>query len=109
MHLIFRARIFNGLQSRLQREILYTQYEGGRENCAAGIAHEILHCFGADDLYESFLQEKSVDEFAARYYPNDIMHRVDYDINELEIGEFTAWKVGLTDKKKDYYKYLIAK
>lgn len=57
------------------------------------ISHELLHSFGAEDLYE----EKSTGERAGRaaiaeqYYPNDIMLH-----NGSEVGAYTAYAVGWT-------------
>jgi hypothetical protein len=59
-------------------------------------AHELLHMFGAPDLYEeqagAFLAT-NIDIF----YPNDIMHASSYDINKLDIGLITASYIGWTD------------
>ncbi len=45
-----------GLSSRYFTEscVLYDRCENGEKTTAASIAHEMLHCFGAEDLYETF-------------------------------------------------------
>ena len=62
----------------------------------ASVNHELLHLFGAEDLYE----EKSTGENAARaaiakiHYPNDIMLAG----SNKSIGAYTAYAVGWTDE-----------
>lgn len=87
--------------------VFFECYENGTPEVSSGIAHEILHCFGAEDLYETFQKPKEVEELARKLYPDDVMHRVDYNINNLNIGEFTAWCVGLTDATKEEFKELL--
>lgn len=87
--------------------VVYECYENGTPHGAFGIAHEVLHCFGAEDLYETFRKPKIVEQEAKKRYSNDIMHRFDYDINNLKIDEFTAWCVGLTDTWKDEFEIFL--
>lgn len=87
--------------------IIYEAYEDGTPQIAFGIAHEVLHCFGAEDLYETFRKPKIVEQEAKKRYGDDIMHRFDYDINNLRIDEFTAWCVGLTDTWKDEFEIFL--
>lgn len=87
----------------LEGTILYTSYPGGQANCAAGIAHEMCHLFGAEDLYATFLQSEENEARARELFPDDIMLRVSYDINELKIDKLTAWLVGLTEEMEDWY------
>ena len=91
----------------LEGAIMFTKYLDGGENCAASIAHEICHLFGAEDLYETFQQTKDNEELARKLYPNDIMLRTSYNINELEINEMTAWFVGLSNNEKKWYRGFI--
>ena len=76
--------------------MMYTQY-AGRTIWAASIAHEMLHCFGAWDLYQNYLVSEAQADAAARLYPDDIMRRISPDIGDLNIGALTAWGVGLSD------------
>lgn len=56
---------------------------------AATVAHEILHLFGAQDLYEEEFKD-----YAKTKYSNDIM-LMDYrNIEEMIVGKFTAYSVG---------------
>ena len=87
----------------LEGTMLYTSYEEGVPDCAAGIAHEMCHLFGAEDLYATFVQTAENEARARELFPDDIMLRVSYDINELKIDKLTAWLIGLTDEMEDWY------
>ena len=87
----------------LEGTILYTSYEEGVPGCAAGIAHELCHLFGAEDLYATFIQTAENEARARELFPDDIMLRVSYDISTQKIDKLTAWLVGLTDDMEDWY------
>jgi hypothetical protein len=89
--------------------ILFKQYFDGRELASASIAHEFLHLFGAWDLYKTFQQTKDKEKKARKYFQNDIMLRTSYNINELEIGKLTAWLVGLSSYKEEWYEWFCPK
>jgi hypothetical protein len=82
---------------RAERDVMYRQYEDGRPTCAASYAHEILHSFGAGELYFDAEFSAERETRAGEYFPNDVMRRVDYDIKSLTIGEYTAYRVGWLD------------
>ena len=87
----------------LEGTMLYTSYSDGRPDCAAGIAHEMCHLFGAEDLYANFIQTAENEARARELFPDDIMLRVSYDINSLKIDKLTAWLIGLTDDMEEWY------
>jgi len=59
-------------------------------HAAASVAHEILHLYGAADLYEPYERKNT----ARMLYPEDIM-LLDYlNVDEMNLGEFTAYSVG---------------
>ena len=93
----------------LEGTMLYTCYESGKPACAAGIAHEMCHLFGADDLYETFAQTKENEERAQELFPDDIMLSTCYNINERKIDRLTAWLIGLTDEMEDWYISFLTK
>jgi hypothetical protein len=83
--------------------LLYKKYDETSGLASASIAHEFLHLFGAWDLYTTFQQAQEKEDKAKKMFPDDIMLRVSYDINELKIDKLTAWRVGLsTFQGKDY-------
>ena len=88
---------------------LYRRYKSGYEICPASIAHEILHIYGAWDLYQTFEVSKEQADKAGELFPNDIMHKTAWDIDELNISPFTAWRIGWTDKQEDWYEWFRPK
>lgn len=91
----------------LEGAMLYSSYSDGRPYCAASIAHEMCHLFGAEDLYATFIQTEENEARARELFPDDIMLGVSYDINEKKIDRMTAWLIGLTDEMEDWYLDLL--
>lgn len=87
----------------LEGSMLYTSYEEGMPDCAAGIAHEMCHLFGAEDLYANFIQTEENEARARELFPDDIMLRVSYNINSQKIDWLTGWLIGLTEDMEDWY------
>lgn len=87
----------------LEGIMLYTSFDSETPSCAASIAHEMCHLFGAEDLYATFIQTAENEARARELFPDDIMLRVSYDISSLKIDRLTAWLVGLTDEMEDWY------
>jgi hypothetical protein len=96
---------------------IYVQHHGF-ETDPAIYAHEILHCFGAADLYETAMMDiyginADVRAAYAQIHPDDIMNNTYdpatgmplYDHVPARVTELTAYYVGLTDHSdfKDQY------
>ena len=64
------------------------------------IAHNILHLFGAADLYETLYRKNTKKiEKLQQLYPNDIMTDVyGRNLNELKIGDYTKYLIGWKDE-----------
>ncbi|MBQ3644645.1 MAG: hypothetical protein II961_08620 [Candidatus Riflebacteria bacterium] len=78
----------------------------GKVNPPGVIAHEMLHAFGAFDLYERENYRKEQSNAVKKNYPDEIMYTADYEnINKSYISPITAWKVGIGEKSKalDFY------
>ena len=82
---------------RAERMVCFKDYPDGRPTSAATYAHEILHVFGAGDLYFPYDHVDVRKQLAREIFPDDVMLRVDYDLSHLEIGRFTAYRVGWVD------------
>lgn len=91
----------------LEKSYIYLYDEYGDYETPATYAHEILHMFGAVDLYTTSRQDgvnKKLIKYVDRTYPRDIMYTV-YDENEENvydhvpclIGPITAYCVGFID------------
>lgn len=82
--------------------ILYDRFQG--EYLKLGtICHEMLHCFGAADLYrrKGFSGEK--EDYVRSYYPNSIMQEDMVDsLCSKRIDPFNAWLMGIGPKRNDF-------
>ena len=69
------AIVYDGTDNVKESLILFTgdYYNHGKEETAAAYAHEILHVFGAHDLYEDAEFTREVTDYVADTYPNEIM------------------------------------
>lgn len=92
--------------------------ESGIVNPPAVYAHEILHCFGAPDLYAADEEYGIDDSFVAlvgEKLPNDIMYCCSdmdsgdyvYDRITNEISEVTAYYIGWTEMPPSKFFYLL--
>ena len=82
--------------------VLYSHFSNGILLNESGIAHEIMHLFGARDLYETFRQKSDREEMARRF-PNSIMHKNLPNINDQVIDELTAFLIGWHNRPKNWY------
>ncbi len=86
--------------------LVYQRYDNGAPQPTAGvIAHELLHLYGAWDLYPTFMQTQERYEKARELYPNDIMLRLDHDINFLSIDKLTAWRLGWNKNEEEIFEW----
>lgn len=91
-------------------EIMWVMDEdNGMTVSAAGLAHEIMHCFGAIDLYAAseYCTQKYVNHLRS-IRSDDIMYAIDYSdpdhIGE-SFSELDAYYLGLVDSCGDQQKY----
>ncbi len=77
--------------------VVFHSTEGAYKSCVATYIHEIMHNFGAVDLYGEVLSAKGAD-LAALYFPSDIMRIVPENINQATVGLLTAKLIGWCDK-----------
>ena len=68
-----------------------------RDTCNPTVAHEILHLFGAEDYYDPYGKMPEREKLAKELYPNDIMLTLPKDVNDAEIGPYTAYCLGWTN------------
>jgi len=71
----------------------------------AQIAHEMLHLFGAVDLYPLQSQTSEKQSMLSNYRM-DIMANVSNNLSVTQFSSFTAWSVGLTSEKYSNYDVL---
>jgi hypothetical protein len=73
------------------------------------IAHNILHLFGAADLFETPYRrnQKKIEELQ-QVYPDDIMTNVyGRDLHKLDIGDYTQYLIGWKDEISPKHKPLL--
>jgi hypothetical protein len=87
-----------------ERVVMYASYPSGAPTCAASYAHEILHAFGAGELFFPFDTTRQRYEMAKRWFANDITFRVDRDLDALSIGVYTAYRIGWRDRLERRYR-----
>jgi hypothetical protein len=89
---------------RAERVVCFASYPHGEATAAATIAHEVLHGFGAGELYYPYDANDKRRKQAEKLFPNDVMRRVEYDMSSLTIGPYTAYRIGWLDKIEDEHK-----
>lgn len=87
---------FDGRDS-LEFVVAFSQDESGNDDIGSSILHELLHLFGATDLYDIGEGYKKRYELLSELYPNDIMMRSAVDTGELEIGYLTECLIGWSE------------
>ncbi|MCB0409609.1 MAG: hypothetical protein KDD29_05280 [Flavobacteriales bacterium] len=83
--------------------IIYEKYWSNRPLATTTIAHELLHTFGAWDLYHTFEQTQEQENKARILFPNSIMLKIEYNIDKSNVDELTAWLIGWNKIAKDWY------
>lgn len=92
----------DAFDDELEATIVYAERSFGSAQEATTIAHEILHLYGARDLYESprFGRERYM--LARIHHQRDIMHTTG-NIWTLEIQGYTAWLLGWTQCRRPWF------
>ena len=87
----------------LEGTVLYEKFPNGYELPSSAISHEVLHLYGAWDFYKTFRQTAENEAKAKKQFPNSVMLRTSYYIDELEVDEVSAWRVGWNQRPKSWY------
>jgi hypothetical protein len=87
-----------------ERVVCFTRYDNQWPTTAASYVHEILHAFGAGELYFPFDVNNTREQLAGRVFSDDVMYRVDYQLRRLEIGDYTAYRIGWRDTLQQEYR-----
>lgn len=64
---------------------------------------------GHGEAYKTFSQTEEKEKRARELFPNSIMLRTSYDIDELNINKLTAWLIGWNDKPENWYDWFREK
>ncbi len=99
------AIVYDGTDSEQETVVLFTEdyYKPGYEETATAYVHEILHVFGAHDLYEDAEFTEEVSGYIALTYPDEIMYTVAESDGQItaQISEITAYHLGWVDEVKE--------
>lgn len=91
--------------NQLEGCALYRDSRTGAVETSATMAHELLHLYGAWDLYETFEVSAEQASLAEDHFPDDIMRRTDDDLDALSVGPLTAWRVGWAPMREAWYPF----
>lgn len=104
------AIVYDGTDNIKESIILFSgdYFNPGQLETATVYAHEILHVFGAHDLYEEAEFTGEVSDYVGRVYPNEIMYSVtgggkgayNSTINHI-LSPITAYHLGWIDEAEE--------
>lgn len=99
------AIVYDGTDNEQESMILFTgdYYRKGQEETAAAYAHEILHVFGAHDLYEDAEFTREVTDYVADTYPDEIMYTVSGGAGRITqtLSPITAYHLGWIEEAEE--------
>lgn len=87
----------------IEGAVIYEKYNEYEKIVSSSIAHEIMHLFGAWDLYKTFQQTEKNEQRAKKLFPNSIMLSASYNISELKVDSLSAWLIGWNKNYKIWY------
>ena len=100
------AKNFKKRKFFMESVMLYERYDNDAPMpVSAIIAHEILHLYGAWDLYTTYAQTADRHQKAQELFPDDIMLRVGYELNQLKVDDLTAWLVGWNKTEQPIFEW----
>ncbi len=82
-----------GKVTQAEHAVVFSKSKNGPRNQAPTFAHELLHLYGAEELYIPAERYK----LAKNLYPNDIMCLETRNLEKLKIEGFTAYALGWTE------------
>lgn len=93
------AIVYDGEDNVRESLVMFVRNDKGTEEEPAVYAHEILHVFGAHDLYRGEEYSRAVTDYIAANYPDEIMRSVAGEgrISE-QISRITAYHLGWIDE-----------
>ena len=105
----YAMRFARGMRKKkyfVEGVLLYQHYGNGVPVPLAAVgAHEILHLYGAWDLYTTYAQTADRHAKAIEHFSDDIMLRVDYDIQRLQVDRLTAWLLGWNTQEEAFFEW----
>ncbi len=87
---------YDGVDS-MEFVVAFSASEGGNKWVGSSVIHELLHLFGAADLYDTTGQYPDREKLCKKLYPNDIMRKSATNPETLSIGRLTECLIGWSD------------
>ena len=81
----------------LESVLLYTSYKGA-DSRASVVAHELMHLFGAEDMYAEDGNRENRYAMAKQMHPDEIFCGEQWNLYDNTVSSFTAYAVGWLDK-----------
>ncbi len=98
-----RSHAFNYWSvKQVDMAIVYCKSTYGMRTDKYVMAHEILHQFGAWDLYFGKSQTRESAKRAAELFPHSIMASTHHNKERLQVDGLTAWRIGWGDYEEDF-------
>lgn len=102
------AIVYDGTDNVKESLVLFSKdyYNGGKQEKPVTYAHEILHLFGAHDLYEEAEYTAEVTDYVEQSYPKEIMLTVTGSGNtktaiDADLSPITAYHLGWIDTAEE--------
>jgi len=85
--------------------VVFSQDTNGYAVTAGTITHEMLHLFGAKDIYEDKQMSRDAEALQRMksVFPNSIMLESHADLTGKQMEQFTAWCIGWTNSYYGWY------
>ncbi len=87
---------YNDIDS-IEFVVAFSSNEKGEAAVGSSVVHELLHLFGAADLYGHSKKYPDREKLCSKLYPNDIMRKSATDPSTLSIGRLTECLIGWSD------------
>ena len=91
------GRSFANTGANPESVVLYTSYKGA-DSRASVFAHELMHLFGAEDMYDEGGLRANRYAMAKQMHPNELFCGEQWNLYDNIISSYTAYAVGWLDK-----------
>ena len=101
----FEAGVAYNKEWLLEGAVVYrTYWDTDKELCGGTIIHEMLHLYGAWDMYSSELRSQEIQANISHIFKNSIMiHDRNDDFKQIMVDQLTAWRIGWTKTYWPWY------
>ena len=90
------AQWHDTIDAYVEYAVVFSSWEGTVSR-AGMVAHEVMHLFGADDLYAYDGKWVNRNALTESWYPQELLHQVQWNLYDNVISPYTAYAVGWLD------------